>query len=116
MVLKLTSITAVSPPSFTYYPVASGTLTGAAVTSVINSTVTVVGYIGNNAGTVTINGITAKSSGTKLVSVDYINADFTMTNTACSNCRNAYFSVNGGTPILQQFPLSGQVSKCPHYT
>ena len=49
------------------------------------------------------------TGGSKLISVDYINADVAFTNTACSNCRNAFVSVNGATPVQAQFPLSGQV-------
>ncbi|KAG9127289.1 hypothetical protein FRC07_014996 [Ceratobasidium sp. 392] len=30
-----------------------------------------------------------------------------MGNTACSNCRDAYVSVNGGTAVQVQFPISG---------
>ena len=45
-----------------------------------------------------------------MVSVDYINADVAFTNTGCSNCRNAFVSVNGAAAVQVQFPLSGQVS------
>lgn len=61
-------------------------------------------------GTLTFTGVDGGTAGgTKLVSVDYINADFTFFNTDCSNCRNAFVSVNGGTAVQVQFPISGQV-------
>ena len=71
---------------------------------------TVVGFVGMG-GNLTFNGVSGGTSGgTKLLSLDYINADFTMTDTDCSNCRNAFISVNGGTAVQVQMPLSGQVS------
>lgn len=112
LALKLSDTTPASAPTFTYYDAASSSsiLTGAAAVHTVNSSVSVVGFIGDNAGTLTITGVDGGSSGgSKLVSVDYINADWTMTNTACSNCRIAYFSVNGGTPVAVQMPLSGMV-------
>ncbi|QRV83253.1 hypothetical protein RhiJN_11269 [Ceratobasidium sp. AG-Ba] len=107
--LKLSSVKTIAAPTFTYYPAAASTntLAGGAKTATVNSTTTVVGYIGNG-GTITFNGVDGGSSGgTKLVSFDYIHADWTMSNTACSNCRNAYVSVNGGTAVQVQFPISG---------
>lgn len=75
----------------------------------MNGTVPVVGFVGNGA-TLTFHNVTGGTTGgSKLVTVDYINADFTMSNTACSNCRNAYVSVNGGTAVQVQFPISAQV-------
>ncbi|KAG6812301.1 hypothetical protein H0H92_003474 [Tricholoma furcatifolium] len=110
VVLQLSGATTISAPTFTLYDAAANTstLAGGATTRVVNSSVTVVGYVGNG-GTLTINDVDGGTSGgTKTLSVDYINADFTMTNTACSNCRNAYFSVNGGTPVQVQMPISAQ--------
>ncbi|VDC05255.1 unnamed protein product [Peniophora sp. CBMAI 1063] len=109
LALKLSNTKAASARTFTYYNAASSssTLTGTAATRAVNSSVSVVGFIGQNAGTLTINGIDGGSGGSKLVSVDYINADWTMTNTACPNCRVAYLSVNGGTPVAVEMPLSG---------
>lgn len=113
--LKFTKGVPAPVPSFTYYPASSPNtvLAGGASTRVVNSTATVVGFIGEG-GTLTFKnvsgGTAAKGSGTKLVSVDYINADVAFTNTACSNCRNAFVSVNGGAAVQVQFPLSGQVS------
>lgn len=110
MVLKLTAGVAAPQPTFTYYlAAASGnTLAGGANTRTVNSSVTVVGFVGNG-GTLTFNNVDGGSSGgTKLVSIDYINGDFVMSNTACSNCRNAYFAVNGGTAVQVQMPISAQ--------
>ncbi|KAG9099716.1 hypothetical protein FS749_000578 [Ceratobasidium sp. UAMH 11750] len=107
--LKLSSVKTIAAPTFTYYPASTSanTLAGGATTRTVNSTSTIVGNIGNG-GTLTFNGIDGGSSGgTRLVSFDYINADWTMSNTACANCRNAYVSVNGGTGVQVQFPISG---------
>jgi len=107
--LKLSSIKTVTAPTFTYYlaSASTNTLAGGATTRTVNSTATIVGNIGNG-GTLTFNGVDGGSSGgTKLVSFDFINADWTMSNTACANCRNAYVSVNGGTAVQVQFPISG---------
>lgn len=107
--LKLSSVQTITAPTFTYYNAASSTntLSGGANTRVVNSTTTIVGYVGNGPGTLKFNGIDGGSGGTKLVAFDYIHADWTMSNTACSNCRNAYVSVNGGTAVQVQFPISG---------
>ncbi|KAG8727244.1 hypothetical protein FRC11_013632 [Ceratobasidium sp. 423] len=107
--LKLSSVQTRAAPTFTYYNAASttNTLSGGANTRVVNSTVTVVGFVGNGAGTLKFNNIDGGAGGTKLVAIDYIHADWTMSNTACSNCRNAYVSVNGGTAVQVQFPISG---------
>ncbi|EGN98592.1 carbohydrate-binding module family 35 protein [Serpula lacrymans var. lacrymans S7.3] len=60
-------------------------------------------------GTLTFTNVDGGTTGgTKLVSLDYINADYTFTNTACSNCRNAWVSVNGGEAVQVQMPISGQ--------
>jgi alpha-galactosidase len=112
MVLKLSGGTAAPAPSFTFYPAANGTLAGGATTRVVNSS-TIVGFVGSG-GTLTFNNVDGGTSGgTKLVSIDYINADFTFSNTDCSNCRNAFVSVNGGTAVQVQMPISGQVSFVP---
>ncbi|KAF8576670.1 carbohydrate-binding module family 35 protein [Ramaria rubella] len=97
-------------PSFTFYPASSPStvLAGGAATRVVNTTATVVGFIGES-GTLTFQNVSGGTAGgLKLVSIDYINADVTFDNTACSNCRNAFISVNGGTAVQVQFPLSGQ--------
>ncbi|KAF8885702.1 glycoside hydrolase family 27 protein [Gymnopilus junonius] len=110
MALKLDSGVPAPAPTFTFYNAATSnnTLAGGAATRVVNSTITVVGFVGQG-GTLTFNNIDGGSSGgTKLLSFDYINADYTFSNTACSNCRYAFVSVNGGTPVEMQMPISGQ--------
>jgi alpha-galactosidase len=109
--LKLTDAVPAQAPSFTFYPASSlsNVIAGGASTRVINNTATVVSQIGNG-GTLTFQNVNGGTTGgSKLISVDYINADVAFTNTACSNCRNAFVSVNGATPMQVQFPLSGQV-------
>jgi len=107
-VLKLSNVVKSSPITFTSYNAASSSnvLAGGSVVRAVNNT-QVVGNVGMG-GTLTFTGVDGGSGGTKLVSVDYINADFTFSNTACSNCRNAWVSVNGGTAVQVNFPLSGQ--------
>lgn len=110
IVLKLSGATSVSPPSLTFYNAAASgsTLAGGASVRVVSSSISVVGFVGNG-GTLTFHNVDGGTSGgTKLLSVDYINADFVFSNTNCSNCRNAFFSVNGGSPIQVQMPISGQ--------
>ncbi|KAJ7643728.1 hypothetical protein FB45DRAFT_281139 [Roridomyces roridus] len=108
MVLKLTSGVSIAAPTFTFYPATSGTLGGGASTRVVNSSITVVGFVGNG-GTLTFNNVDGGTAGgTKLVSFDYINGDVTFSNTACSNCRNTMVSVNGGAAVQVQMPLSAQ--------
>ncbi|KAK7018036.1 hypothetical protein VNI00_018432 [Paramarasmius palmivorus] len=107
MLLKLSSGSTVSPPDFTFYPASSGTLSGGANTRDVNGT-TIVGFIGNG-GKLTLDNLDGGSSGgTKLLAIDYINAEWTMSNTACSNCRQAMLRVNGGEEVRVQMPLSGQ--------
>jgi len=108
LVLKLSNAQASAARTYTYYNAASGSLSGGATVQSVNSSVSTVGYIGNNAGKLTLNNVDGGSSGgSKLVSVDYINGDWTMSNTACSNCRVAYFSVNGGSAVAAEMPISG---------
>ncbi|KAF9448720.1 carbohydrate-binding module family 35 protein [Macrolepiota fuliginosa MF-IS2] len=110
IVLKLSGTASASQPSFTFYDAAASgnTLAGGASTRSVSSSITVVGFVGNG-GTLTINNVDGGvSGGTKLLSIDYINADFVFTNTDCSNCRNAFISINGGAPIQAQMPISGQ--------
>ncbi|KAJ3787654.1 glycoside hydrolase family 27 protein [Lentinula aff. detonsa] len=110
LVLKLSNPVIAPQPTFTFYDAAASgnVLAGGASTRLVNGTITVVGFVGNG-GTLEFTGVDGGvSGGTKLLSVDYINADFTATNTDCSNCRNAFMSVNGGTAVQVQMPLSGQ--------
>lgn len=69
-----------------------------------------VGSLGSG-GTLTINNVDGGTTGgAKTVLLDYINGDVAFTNTACSNCRNAFISVNGGSAVQVQMPISAQVS------
>jgi len=109
--LKLATGAPAPAPSFTFYNTAasSNTLAGGATLRAVNSSVTVVAYLGNG-GTLIIKGVDGGTSGgTKTVSLDYINGDVAFTNTACSNCRNAFISVNGGSAVQVQMPISAQV-------
>ncbi|KDR82964.1 hypothetical protein GALMADRAFT_134486 [Galerina marginata CBS 339.88] len=110
MALKLSGGTASIAPKFTLYNAAASanTLAGGANTRVVSASVTVVGFIGSG-GTLTFNNVDGGAAGgTKLLSFDYINGDFTFSNAACSNCRNAFISVNGGTPVQAEMPISAQ--------
>jgi len=110
IVLKLSGISAVSPRSFTFYNAAdsANTLAGGAVRKTTNSTVEIVGNVGSG-GTLTFNNVDGGSSGgTKVLSFDYINAEYHMSNTGCTNCRFAYISVNGGATTQVSMPISGQ--------
>ncbi|KAJ7845390.1 glycoside hydrolase family 27 protein [Mycena olivaceomarginata] len=108
IVLKLTAGAAVASPTFTYYAATSGTLAGGAAARAVNSSVSVVGFVGSG-GTLTLSGVDGGTAGgTKLLAFDYINGDFTFTNTACSNCRNTFVSVNGGAAVQVQMPISAQ--------
>ncbi|KAK0221588.1 glycoside hydrolase family 27 protein [Armillaria fumosa] len=108
-VLKLTNVVPITAPRFTYYEATSSSniLAGGASTRQVNSTVSVVGFVGNG-GTLTITGVDGGTGGTKLLSFDYINGDVAFSNSACSNCRNAYISVNGGDAVQAQMPISAQ--------
>ncbi len=109
-VLKVTDGVPVAAPIFTFYQASSGVLSGGASVRTVNSTVSVVGFVGNG-GTLSLQNVDGGvSGGTKLLSIDYINADFVFSNTDCSNCRNALISVNGGAPVTAQMPISGQAS------
>ncbi|KAG5638735.1 hypothetical protein H0H81_010545 [Sphagnurus paluster] len=110
VVLKLSGATAAVAPSFIFYDAAASTntLAGGASNRVVNASISVVGYIGNG-GTLTISGVDGGvSGGTKTLSLEYINGDYTFKNNACSNCRHAYISVNGGTAVQVQLPISAQ--------
>uniref|UniRef100_A0A8H8CHG9 Alpha-galactosidase n=1 Tax=Psilocybe cubensis TaxID=181762 RepID=A0A8H8CHG9_PSICU len=110
MALKLSNGVRAPAPQFTFYAAAASTntLAGGASTRVVNGSTTVVGFVGEG-GTLTFNNVDGGASGgTKLLSFDYINGDVTFNNNACSNCRNAFVSVNGGTPVQAQMPISAQ--------
>jgi len=108
LVLQLSDLVTAPEPSFTFYDAAAAILGGSASTRVVNDMVTVAGFVGNG-GTLEFSGVDGgDSGGTLLLSLDYINADVTETNTDCSNCRNAFMSVNNGPGVQVQMPLSGQ--------
>ncbi|TFK33044.1 glycoside hydrolase family 27 protein [Crucibulum laeve] len=110
IVLKLSGGVAAPAPTFTFYNAAASTntLAGGANTRTVSSSVTVVGFVGNG-GTLTINNVDGGAAGgTKTLSIDYINGDFVFGNTDCSNCRNAFISVNGGAAVQVQMPISAQ--------
>jgi len=112
LVLKLSDFVTAPVPTFTFYDAAaSGNILGGGATPrVVNDTATVVGFVGEG-GTLEFTGINGgETGGTLLLSLDYINADVTSTNTACSNCRNAFMSVNGGAAVQVQMPLSSSLS------
>ncbi|TDL27972.1 glycoside hydrolase family 27 protein [Rickenella mellea] len=109
LALKLTGGTAAPKPSFTTYTAAAtqNIVAGGAQAVTVNTT-QVVENIGSG-GTLTFTGVDGGTTGgTKLVSINFINADVAFNNGACSNCRNAFVSVNNGNAVQVQFPLSGQ--------
>lgn len=109
--LKLSNGVPAPAPKFTFYAAAASanTLAGGATPRAVNASVTVVGFVGQG-GTLTFNNVDGGASGgVKLLSFDYINGDVVFSNTACSNCRNAFVSINGGAPVQAQMPISAQV-------
>ncbi|KIJ64233.1 carbohydrate-binding module family 35 protein [Hydnomerulius pinastri MD-312] len=110
LVFKLSNGVLAPPTQFTTYLAESlsNVLTGGATPRALNSSASVVGYIGYN-GTLTFTGVDGGATGgTKLVSLTYANADYTFYNTDCSNCRRAEVGVNGGAPVIAEMPISGQ--------
>ena len=92
--MKLSGGPASIAPKFTLYDASASTntLAGGANTRVVNGSITVVGFVGSG-GTLTFNNVDGGAAGgTKLLSFDYINGDFAFSNTACSNCRDAFIS------------------------
>ncbi|KAF2661108.1 carbohydrate-binding module family 35 protein [Lophiostoma macrostomum CBS 122681] len=114
--LLLTNITAPQVPfeSTGYYPASNASLSGSATLSTCpNGTCHPTGLkaadIGQDAS-ITFRSIKAKSSGSKLLGVDFINYDYATT-TAWdwgSNTRNLSVEVNGGQSKRWAFPLSGE--------
>jgi hypothetical protein len=58
-----------------------------------------VGYVGNNAGTLQYNGVSAATAGSYTLTMYYLNGD--------TAARNATISVNGGTGTNISFPVTG---------
>ena len=111
LVYKLSNGVKAAPRQWTTYlaTASSNVLMGRASTRALNCSASVVGDIGYG-GTLTFVGVDGcASGGTQLLSLSYVNADYTFSNTACSNCRRAEVSVNGGTPVEVKMPISGQV-------
>jgi alpha-galactosidase len=111
--LKLSGTTAAAPVSFTYYNAAAtgNVLSNGASPRAVNSTATVVGFIGGSTdGTLVIKDVDGGTNGgSKLTSIDFINGDYTQSETACPNCRIALFSVDGGPSVGVKMPISGMV-------
>ncbi|KAF9235698.1 glycoside hydrolase family 27 protein [Melanogaster broomeanus] len=122
LIFQLANGVTIPPTSFTTYYAASpsNVLAGGAATRALNSSlsITVVGNIGWT-GTLTFTGIDGGAGGTKLVALTYVNADYTFSNTDCSNCRRAQISVNGLPSVVAEMPISGQswdiLSTAPGY-
>ena len=111
LVYQLYNTVGAAPYQYTTYlaSASSNVLTGGATPRAINASDSVIGHIGHG-GTLTFAGVDGGASGgTKLLSVTYANADYTSYNTDCSNCRRAGVSINGGTPVVVEMPISGQV-------
>lgn len=104
-----------TPCNYTTYLAAasSNTLTGGATPRALNGSASVVGNIGYS-GTLAFMSVDGGASGgMKVLSLSYVNADYTFSNTNCSNCRRAEVSVNEGTPVAVEMPISGQVRVWP---
>jgi alpha-galactosidase len=117
LVYKLSNWVQAPPCNYTTYlaTASSNTLAGGAAPRALNDTASVVSNIGHG-GTLTFVGVDGGASGgTKLLSLSYVNADYTFSNTKCSNCRRAEVSVNGGKPVVLETPISGQVRVWPGF-
>lgn len=114
LIYKLSNGTLVAPYQFTTYlaNASRNVLAGGATTRPLSDNSIVVGDLGY-AGTLTFVDVDGgENGGTKLLSLSYVNADYTFSNSNCSNCRRAEMSMNGGTPVVVEMPLSGQVRVC----
>ncbi|PVI00568.1 carbohydrate-binding module family 35 protein [Periconia macrospinosa] len=96
-----------------YYEAANGVLKGSAsiVSCPIGNCAPVQRKVGNiqQNSNITIKGVSSKTSGKKLVGIDFVNYDYAFS-TAWNwgtNTRNATISVNGGRAKRWAFPLSG---------
>lgn len=111
LVYQFSNVKQTVPYQFTTYLAiaSSNVLAGGATLRAINSTANVIGYIGHGGTLTFINVDGGTHGGMKLLSLAYVNADYTFSNTDCSNCRRAHVSVNGRTPVVVEMPISGQV-------
>ena len=115
LIYKLSNFAQATPCNYTTYLAAasSNTLTGGATPRALNGSASVVGNIGYS-GTLAFMSVDGGASGgMKVLSLSYVNADYTFSNTNCSNCRRAEVSVNEGTPVAVEMPISGQVRVWP---
>ena len=111
LMYKLSNGVQTVPSEYTTYlaTASPNLLVGGATPRALNTSSSVVGNIGHG-GTLTFVGVDGgERGGTKLLSLSYANADYTFYNTDCSNCRRAEVSVNMGTPVVVEMPISGQV-------
>lgn len=111
LVYKLSNGVQAVPCQYTTYLATTppNLLKGGATPRALNNSASVVSNIGHG-GTLTFVGVDGGTrGGTKLLSFSYSNADYTFYNTDCSNCRRAEVSVNRGTPVVVEMPISGQV-------
>ncbi|CRG83386.1 putative alpha-galactosidase D [Talaromyces islandicus] len=103
----------ISNPPGTYYPSTSFARTGSAVITTCGQ-----GYcqpVGSKIGYLTPSSIAtitipAKTAGSKYVLLDVINNDITFSSTL-TNSRNITVSVNGGSPVRLEVPLTGRHSE-----
>lgn len=111
VVYKLSNGVQAAPHQYTTYlaTASPNALSGGASQRALNASASVVGQIGHG-GTLTFVGVDGGTSGgKKLLSLSYANADYVFSNTECSNCRRVQVSVNGGTAVVVEMPISGQV-------
>jgi alpha-galactosidase len=105
-----------APQSAGYYTGTNAVLSGAATKVTCSAgqclpSNTKVGNIGQGAtaAAVSFSGVTAKSSGKKLLGIDYINYEIALDSAWSdgTNTRNMTVAVNGGTAKRWAFPISG---------
>jgi alpha-galactosidase len=104
-----------TPRSEAYYSAASGKLSGQAVvvSCSANTCLPTGKKIGNlypaTSSSVTVSSVSASTSGTKLLGVDFINYDIALSTSWDwgDNTRNLTISVNGGEAKRWAFPISG---------
>lgn len=108
----VSSIKVTNPPG-TYYPSTSFARTGSAVITTCGQGYcqpvgSKIGYLSpSSIATITI---PAKTAGSKYVLLDVINNDITFSSTL-TNSRNITISVNGGSPVRLEAPLTGRHSE-----
>ncbi len=100
----------VAAPTLSYIDADTGVLAGAAKvqTCTACSDGKDVGYVGNNAGSLTLSNIQASAKETVLY-FDYVNADVGFSFVGATNDRVAQISVNGGSAQNVSFPCPGTI-------